>query len=353
VAAAPDRAVQYNDAGSFGGSAGFTFEESSTTRELILESPGVTGTFTGYRIRDSLSAAAMSWGFVETGSDSVQLTVFSTLVHTYTFGGAVDTVNQTQRTSSGVSPRINGGNYTFELGNGAAGGTGGTYLVRAGAGGPTSGPGGQFFFITGNATGGNANSGSYTIDCGFPSGTGTAGVYRIGEDGSGTGRTFNRVGFAAQTSITLRVGGTGSLPAQGIQSTTPGAARMVLEPISGTTDVRYSGRLTALSQVAQTQSTSATINWTTGHKQRLTMTGNVALTFTAPEGPTNLTLVLVQDGTGGRSPTWPASTRAIGAQIQVATNANAVTVVSMYFDGTNYWMGSDPGLVSGVTTLLV
>lgn len=113
------------------------------------------------------------------------------------------------------------------------------------------------------------------------------------------------------------------------------------------------GRLLALSQVTQTQAAAATINWTTGHKQLLNMTGNVALTFTSPGGPTNLTLVLVQDATGGRSPTWPATVRAASSQIRVATAPNAVTVVSMYFDGTNYWMDSAPGLTGSVTTLLV
>jgi len=113
------------------------------------------------------------------------------------------------------------------------------------------------------------------------------------------------------------------------------------------------GRLLALSQVSQTQAAAATIDWTAGHKQLLNMTGNVALAFTSPGGPTNLTLVLVQDAVGGRSPTWPATTRAVGGQLRVATAANAVTVVSMYFDGTNYWMDSAPGLVTPVTTLLV
>lgn len=113
------------------------------------------------------------------------------------------------------------------------------------------------------------------------------------------------------------------------------------------------GRLLALSQPSQTQAAAATIDWTTGHKQLLNMTGNVALTFTAPGGPTNLTLVLVQDATGGRSPTWPATARAVGGQIRVATAPNAVTVVSIYFDGTNYWMDSAPGLTGPVSTLLV
>lgn len=113
------------------------------------------------------------------------------------------------------------------------------------------------------------------------------------------------------------------------------------------------GRLLALAQGSQTQAAAATIDWTTGHKQLLNMTGNVALTFTSPGGPTNLTLVLVQYATGARAPTWPATTRAVGGQLRVATAPNAVTVVSMYFDGTNYWMDSAPGLVAPVTTLLV
>jgi hypothetical protein len=114
------------------------------------------------------------------------------------------------------------------------------------------------------------------------------------------------------------------------------------------------GRLLALSQVSQPQVLpTTTVNWTTGHKQLVNLIGNGLITFTSPGGPTNLTLVLVQDATGGRTPTWDATTRAVGGQIRVATAPNSVTVVSMYFDGTNYWMDSAPGLTGSVTTLLV
>ncbi|GIW70312.1 MAG: hypothetical protein KatS3mg101_1059 [Patescibacteria group bacterium] len=83
---------------------------------------------------------------------------------------------------------------------------------------------------------------------------------------------------------------------------------------------------------------SATINWTNGNKQKLTLTGNATLTFTNPSGACNLILKLVQDATGGRSPTFPSSVKWVGGSAPTwSTAANAVDIVALYFDGTNYY----------------
>ena len=84
-------------------------------------------------------------------------------------------------------------------------------------------------------------------------------------------------------------------------------------------------------------STADTIDWTAGNKQKSTLTGNCTFTFTAPSGPCNLILKLVQDGTGSRTVTWPATVKwPEGTAPTLSTAANSVDIVSFYYDGTNY-----------------
>jgi hypothetical protein len=80
------------------------------------------------------------------------------------------------------------------------------------------------------------------------------------------------------------------------------------------------------------------IDWTAGPKQTVTLTANTTLTFTAPPGPCTVTLRLVQDATGGRTVTWPATVKWAGAAAPVLTAAaNAVDVVSLYWNGATYY----------------
>jgi hypothetical protein len=81
-----------------------------------------------------------------------------------------------------------------------------------------------------------------------------------------------------------------------------------------------------------------TVDWTAGNKQKSTLTDNCTFTFTAPGGPCDLTLRLIQDGTGSRNPVWPATVKwAGGAEPTWSTAASAVDIAAFYFDGTNYY----------------
>ncbi len=84
--------------------------------------------------------------------------------------------------------------------------------------------------------------------------------------------------------------------------------------------------------------TADTIDWNNAQKQKSTLTGNATFTFTAPLGPCNLILKLVQDATGSRNPVWPATVKwAGGAEPAWSTAASAVDICAFYFDGTNYY----------------
>ncbi|MDQ1318253.1 MAG: hypothetical protein QG588_1913, partial [Candidatus Poribacteria bacterium] len=61
-------------------------------------------------------------------------------------------------------------------------------------------------------------------------------------------------------------------------------------------------------------------------------------TFTPPTGPCNLTLRLIQDGTGSRLVTWPNTVKwAGGVAPALSTAINAVDIVNFYWNGTYYY----------------
>lgn len=84
-------------------------------------------------------------------------------------------------------------------------------------------------------------------------------------------------------------------------------------------------------------STADTIDWTTGTLQKSTLTGNCTYTFTAPQPWTAIQLRIVQDGTGGRTVTWPGSVVwDKGYAPVMAGGPNSEVIISGYYDGTNY-----------------
>lgn len=92
-------------------------------------------------------------------------------------------------------------------------------------------------------------------------------------------------------------------------------------------------------QQSATGDGSTTIDWKLGNKFYFTFGGQAdTFTFTAPSNPCNLILVLKQDGTGSRIPTFPASVHWSGGSMPTfSTGANAVDIVAFYYDGTNYF----------------
>lgn len=85
-------------------------------------------------------------------------------------------------------------------------------------------------------------------------------------------------------------------------------------------------------------STAETIVWDDGQKQKSTMTDNCTYTLTAPTKIGNFQLKLVQDATGSRLATWPASVKwAGGTAPTLSTDPNSIDIISFYYDGTNYF----------------
>ena len=83
---------------------------------------------------------------------------------------------------------------------------------------------------------------------------------------------------------------------------------------------------------------SATFNRVNGSVQTATLTGNVGtVTITAGQNVGDeLMLVLTQDATGGRTFTWPTNVKLAGGTLTLSVTANAVDVVRLVWDGTNW-----------------
>ena len=89
--------------------------------------------------------------------------------------------------------------------------------------------------------------------------------------------------------------------------------------------------------------TAATINLANGNFVTATLTGNCTFTFSNPSaGASSFTLFLTNDGTPGRSITWPVSVKWPNATIPVRTTTANKTDVYTFFtlDGGTNWYGS-------------
>lgn len=83
--------------------------------------------------------------------------------------------------------------------------------------------------------------------------------------------------------------------------------------------------------------TSLTINFNDGNVQRVRLTGNCTFTFTNPVVGASYVLEVLQDGTGSRLATWPATVKWDRNTAPVLTTTiNQKDVVVFLWNGTNY-----------------
>ncbi|MGZ4596277.1 MAG: hypothetical protein ACXV3V_05060 [Actinomycetes bacterium] len=84
---------------------------------------------------------------------------------------------------------------------------------------------------------------------------------------------------------------------------------------------------------------------TTATLHRVTLTANCTFTFPTAGAGKSFTVVLVQDATGSRTATWPATVRWAGGTPPTLTTTASKTDVLTFLcaDGTN-WLGFTAGL---------
>lgn len=144
--------------------------------------------------------------------------------------------------------------------------------------------------------------------------------------------------------LTVEQGSAPATPSSGQQRvyvTTAGLRRVdSAGGVKQMAEVQESVNTVATSGTAQTipDVTSSTVS-------RITLTGNCTFTFPTAAAGKSFTLVLVQDGTGSRTVTWPGTVKWSGGTAPTLTTTASKTDVFAFLcaDGTN-WLAFTSGL---------
>lgn len=89
-----------------------------------------------------------------------------------------------------------------------------------------------------------------------------------------------------------------------------------------------------------TDGATVTYNITNGYNAKVTLGGNRTLSITNAAAGDYGTLIVIQDGSGSKTLTLPAGSKVISGgagAITLTTTANAIDVLSWFYDGTNYY----------------
>ncbi|NTW31658.1 MAG: LamG domain-containing protein [Bacteroidetes bacterium] len=83
--------------------------------------------------------------------------------------------------------------------------------------------------------------------------------------------------------------------------------------------------------------TPAIVDWNKSNVQEITLTSLRSLTFANGMSGGVYTLIIKQDGTGGRTLTWPTGIKWTGGTPpSLTTSSNVINVIKFVFDGTDY-----------------
>lgn len=163
--------------------------------------------------------------------------------------------------------------------------------------------------------------------------------------GDGSGYTLATLtGTSNQITVTNGVGSITLATPQSIGTTsTPRFARLGLGTGAGATAVITTTGQFDIGYYDNGNSTAtATLNWNNGMEQKITLTANCTFTINNPITGVRYTLVLIQDGTGSRTVTWPGTLLwKGGAAPTLTTGANKKDIIYLLWDGTNYLGTSD------------
>lgn len=83
-------------------------------------------------------------------------------------------------------------------------------------------------------------------------------------------------------------------------------------------------------------SSDTTIDWSQGNVQVITLAADITLSF-SNMGVGHKQLRVVQDSTGGRTPTLPSGKWPGGSAGSFSTGAGAVDILSIFYDGSSYY----------------
>lgn len=320
--------VQFNNAGVLGGSSGFTFDGTTVGVGTIR-----------------LNGSGISAGIITGTSFSGSGSGITGLTNSNLSGSAgITTANLAQSTISGIS--LGGTLGTLTLA------TSGTGLSGSAS---YTGATGQTFTVTSNAASANSFNAIVARDAagGFVAGIITAGTF----SGNVVGN-INSTGISTISSLIVGTGTTiteGGLNAVGVISATSyntkGSGGY---KISGTDVITSSREIqkVVLKSYAEKHynfgntGTAPTLDLSNGTFVTATLTGNATWAFSLGTGVTSdaiaFTLHLTNDGTAGRTITWPVSVKWPNNTVPTrTTDASKTDVYTFYtYDGGSNWYGN-------------
>lgn len=188
-AAAPSGSVQFNNGGSFSGSANLTYDD---TNRIITIGNATSGTIAAPQGTASAAGATLflrgGAGGVTTGNGSA-VQIIGGVATTEGTGGGINIAGSPGVTASATNRA--GGLVQIVAGAGVVGATGGALTMASGAGGPT-GTGGAMTYTSGAGGGTSGNSGALSLKSGAAP-VGNTGLVTLGSGNATTGSAGNIV----------------------------------------------------------------------------------------------------------------------------------------------------------------
>src|SRR5581483_8512707 len=84
-------------------------------------------------------------------------------------------------------------------------------------------------------------------------------------------------------------------------------------------------------------SSAITINWANGDRQSLTISAACTISFSNAVAGQIMTLIITENSTGNYAITLPSMRWPTGSAVSPTITANAINVLTVMYDGTNYY----------------
>lgn len=159
--------------------------------------------------------------------------------------------------------------------------------------------------------------------------------------GNTSGNTLTKATLTGTSNQITVTNGNGSItlstPQNIATASTPQFARLGLGQAADSSAVLAATGQYFSTRFALTDGATIALDWNNGNVQSVTLGGNRTFTFANPKDGGRYLIILKQDATGSRTLTWPTIKWAGGSAPTLTTTANKYDIISLVYDGTNYY----------------